>query len=298
MKHVKPILSSLLLIAVFSSCSFNKLFLHPTKVSKNPPQYEWKLAGQPVLVSIDPMTYQPTFLTRSKDTLELDYTIESVLFKNEKGTDLNGWMIKPKKALPTVTILHFHGNSAFVGALFQGMIPLVKKGYQIFMFDYSGYGHSEGRATRKNVLRDGNAALSYVQTREDVKGTKLVLYGQSLGGNLAGVVGSKRQSEIDALVIEGAFSSHKDIAAKVAGVFGRLLVAEKYASAASIQQYKKPVLVIHSQQDPIVPYSLGVKIYENTNQPKSFFETDSCHICAPMNYTDSISFKIDQMLRQ
>lgn len=293
---MKLITTFILLLFFVSSCSFNRLFLHPTKVPKNPPQYEWELAGKPVIVSIDANTYQPTFLTKSMDTLELDYTIESVLFENEKGNKLNGWMIKPKQITPKTTILHFHGNSAFIGALFQGMLPLVKKGYQIFMFDYTGYGHSDGRATRKNVLQDGNTALTYVQNRADVKGTKLVLYGQSLGGNLAGVVGSERQNEIDALVIEGAFSSHKDIAAGIAGIFGRVLVAEKYASVKNIQNYKKPVMVIHSQQDPIVPYPLGVKIYEKANQPKSFFEMDSCHICGPMKYADSISFKIDQML--
>lgn len=291
MKHVKSIAISLSLFVIVSSCSFNKLFLHPTKVSKNPPSYEWEIAGNPVTVSIDPNTYQPTFLKKSKDTLELDYTIESVIFENEKGNKLTGWMIKPKQTTPTVTILHFHGNSAYIGALFQGMIPLVAKGYQIFMFDYSGYGHSGGRATRKNVLRDGNAALTYVKSRSDVKGTKLVLYGQSLGGNLAGIVGAERQNEIDALVIEGAFSSHKDIAAEVAGFFGRILIAEKYASVEAIQNYEKPVFVIHSQLDRIVPYSLGVKIYNSANQPKLFFETDSCHICGPMKYADSISFK-------
>ena len=293
---MKEILSSLLLVLIVSSCSFNKLFLHPTTVSKNPPQYAWDLEGESVTVSIDENTYQPTFLTESNDTLELSYTIESVIFENEDGTKLNGWMIKPKQTTPTVTLLHFHGNSAFIGALFKGMVPMVKKGYQVFMFDYSGYGHSEGKATRKNVLKDGNAALTYVQTRSDVKGTKLVIYGQSLGGNLSAVVAAERQSEINALIVEGAFSSHKDIGADRAGFLGRVLIAEKYSSAKSIQNFRKPVLVIHSPQDPIVPYYLGVKIFENANEPKEFFETDSCHICGPMKYTDIISTKLDKML--
>lgn len=295
---MKSITFSFILFFIFSSCSFNKLFLHPTKVPKNAPQYQWELEGQAVTVSIDENTFQPTFLKESKDTLELDFTIESVIFQNEKGNKLNGWMIKPKASIPKVTILHFHGNSVFVGGLFKGMIPLVKKGYQIFMFDYSGYGHSEGRATRNNVLRDGNAALTYVQSREDVKGTKLLLYGQSLGGNLSAVIAAKRQAEISALVIEGGFSAHKDIASEFAGFLGRILVAEKYASAKSIKKFHKPVLVIHGKEDPIVPYKLGVKIYENANEPKMFFEMDSCHICGPSKYTDSISMKINQMLNK
>ena len=293
---MKKIAFSLIIILLTTSCSFNKLFLHPTTVSKNPPKYAWELEGESVTVSIDENTYQPTFLTTSNDTLELDYTIESVIFENEDGNKLNGWMLKPKQTIPTVTILHFHGNSAFIGGLFKGMVPLVKKGYQVFMFDYSGYGHSEGKATRKNVLKDGNAALTYVQTRKDVKGTKLVIYGQSLGGNLSAVVAAERQDEIIALIVEGAFSSHKDIGADRAGFLGRILISEKYSSAKSISNFKKPVLVIHSQQDPIVPYRLGVKIFENANEPKTFFETDSCHICGPMKYTDVISTKLEEML--
>ncbi len=267
-------------------------------MSKNSSKYVWNIEGEKVLVSIDEKTFQPTFLKEIEDTLQLSYTIESVLFENEKGTKLNGWMIKPKDKTPTVTLLHFHGNSAFIGALFKGMIPLVKKGYQVFMFDYSGYGHSEGRATRKNVLMDGNAALTYIQTREDVVGTKLVIYGQSLGGNLSGVIGSRRQNEIDALVIEGAFSSHKDIAADVAGIFGRILVSEKYTSAKEIKNFNKPVLILHSPQDPVVPFYLGEKIFENANEPKELMKMDSCHICGPMKHTDSISYKIDQMLNK
>ena len=267
-------------------------------IISNPPQYNWELEGEKVVVSIDKTTFQPTFIKETNDTLEMDYTIESVLFESENGNTLNGWMIKPKGTKPTVTLLHFHGNSAFVGALFKGMVPLVKKGYQIFMFDYSGYGHSEGRAIRKNVLKDGNAALSYVQSRIDVKGTKLVIYGQSLGGNLSGVVGSRRQNEIDALVIEGGFSSHKDIAADIAGVFGRILVSEKYSSAKEIKNFHKPILVIHSPQEPIVPFYLGERIFENANEPKEFMEIDSCHICGPMKYTDIISTKISNMLNK
>ena len=265
-------------------------------VSKNPPLYQWELEGKQVTVSINGNTFQPTFLTATNDTLEMSYTIESVIFENEDGNKLNGWMIKPKQKTATVTILHFHGNSAFMGALFKGMIPLVKKGYQVFMFDYSGFGHSEGKATRKNVLKDGNAALTYVQERNDVKGTKLVLYGQSLGGNLSAVVAAERQDEISALIVEGGFSSHKDIGADRAGFLGRILISEKYSSAKSIQKFRKPVLVIHSPQDPIVPYELGLKIFKNANQPKIFFDTDSCHICAPMKYTDIISGKIEQMI--
>ena len=129
-----------------------------------------------------------------------------------------------------------------------------------------------------------------------MKGTKLVIYGQSLGGHLAAVVAQQRQDDIDALVIEGAFSSHKDIASKTAGIFGRIFVSEKYSAFKSIQEYKKPVLVIHSTEDEIIPFKMGQKIFENANAPKEFYEIKKCHICGPEFYADSISQKIINLL--
>ena len=168
--------------------------------------------------------------------------------------------------------------------------------FQVFIFDYSGFGFSEGKATRKQVLSDANAALNYIKGREDVKGTKLVIYGQSLGGHLSAVVAAQRQEEIDGLVIEGAFSSHKDIAAENAGFFGRLLVCEQYSASESIRNYKKPVLIIHSTEDDIIPFEMGKKLFDNANNPKEFYEIKHCHMCGPDFYAESIAQKIKKMV--
>jgi fermentation-respiration switch protein FrsA (DUF1100 family) len=165
------------------------------------------------------------------------------------------------------------------------------------MFDYSGFGFSQGKATRDNVLTDALSALDYLKTRQEVKGTKLVVYGQSLGGNLAPVVASKRQNEIDGLVIEGGFSSYKDMAAKRFGFLGRILIAEKYSAMKSIKTYKKPLLSMHSPQDQTVPFDLGKKLFDNANEPKTFFEMNKrCHLCGSIYYSDEISQKIKNML--
>ena len=162
------------------------------------------------------------------------------------------------------------------------------------MHEYFGF--STGKATRKNVLTDAHAALDYIKTRSDVNTTKLVIYGQSLGGHLSAVVANQRQNDIDALVIEGAFSSHKDIAADMAGFIGRILVSEKYSAYASIPSVKKPVLIIHSTQDETIPFKMGQKLFEKANHPKEFYEIKECHICGPRYYADSIAQKINRLL--
>ncbi|MBE7442586.1 MAG: alpha/beta fold hydrolase [Flavobacteriales bacterium] len=293
---------SLNLILVFlTACSFNKMYLQPTNLPEIPPDKDkvsitTTTKNDTTLVEFNTKTLQPTFLKKNKDTINLDYTIESVIFKSSSGNNLNGWLLKPKTVKPTITLLHFHGNAGFLLSQYQAMTPLLNYGFQVFVFDYSGFGFSEGKATRNNVLLDGNSALTYIKSRDDVKNTKLVIYGQSLGGHLSAVVAQQRQTDIDGLVIEGAFSSHKDIASETAGVFGRMFVSEKYSAYKSIQEYKKTVLVIHSTEDEVIPFKMGQKIFENANTPKEFYEIKKCHICGPDFYADSISQKIINMI--
>lgn len=293
---------SLNLILVFlTACSFNKMYLQPTNLPEIPPDKDkvsitTTIKNDTTLVEFNTKTLQPIFLKKNKDAINLDYTIESVIFKSSSGNNLNGWLLKPKNMKTTITLLHFHGNAGFLLSQYQAMTPLLNYGFQVFVFDYSGFGFSEGKATRNNVLLDGNSALTYIKSREDVKNTKLVIYGQSLGGHLSAVVAQQRQTDIDGLVIEGAFSSHKDIAAKTAGVFGRILVSEKYSAYKSIRAYKKPVLVIHSTEDEVIPFKMGRKIFDNANTPKEFYEIKKCHMCGPDFYADSISQKILNMI--
>ena len=287
---------------LLNACSFDSLFLQPTRLPKFPSNRDKvtltstsKYASSPV--DFNTKTLQPTFLTKNKDTIKMDYTIESVLFKSSNGNDLNGWMLKPKNKKVATTLLHFHGNAGFILSQYQTMTPLLKYGLQIFVFDYSGFGFSKGKATRDNVLLDGNASLTYLKSREDVKNTLLVIYGQSLGGNLASVVATQRQAEIDGLVLEGAFSSHKDIAANSVGILGRMIVSEKYSSYKAIQEFKKPVLIIHSTEDKTVPFELGQKIYDHANPPKELYKIKNCHTCGPAFYADNIASKIMSMLK-
>jgi fermentation-respiration switch protein FrsA (DUF1100 family) len=298
------IILTILITLFLTACSFNKLYLYPTKFSPIPTDKEKvtltvRNKEDTTLVVCQSKTFQPTFLNTKNDTLKYDFTIESVVFKSENGNHLNGWFIKPENLTPTITLLHFHGNAGCLISLLtlhKAITPLLKYGFQIFLFDYSGFGFSEGKATRQNVWIDGNSALTYLKNRDDVKNTKLVIYGQSLGGHLSAVVAEQREADIDGLVVEGAFSSHKDIAAKFAGFLGRMLVSEKYSAYKSIQTYKKPLLVIHSTEDKMIPFKMGQKIYNHANEPKEFYEIKECHICGPEFYADSISAKIKNML--
>jgi dipeptidyl aminopeptidase/acylaminoacyl peptidase len=293
---MKAILSLLSLVCL-SACSFNGVFLQPLKLPENLQHLKLMTDTDTTYYNFTLDAHQPKFLKNDQDSIALDFTIESVMFKSANGNNLNGWMLKPKNADPKITLLHFHGNGGLLLSQYDAITPLLKYGFQIFLFDYSGFGFSEGEATRDNVLIDGNSALTYLKSRNDVKNTKLVIYGQSLGGHLSAVVAQQRQNEIDGLVVEGAFSSHKDIAANRATFFASWIVSEKYSAYESIQEYKKPVLIIHSTEDNIVPFEMGQKLFAKANPPKEFYELNKCHICGPRYYADSIAAKIKNMLK-
>jgi alpha-beta hydrolase superfamily lysophospholipase len=286
---------------LFASCSFNGIYLQPLKfpssVKGAPVNMKVNSETDTFKVRFDALDRQPMFFRKNGDTLPLSYSIEAVTFKNSRGTALNGWFLKPKNQVAKVTLLHIHGNGGFLLSYLDLMAPFVKRGFQVFMFDYSGFGFSEGKAIRKNVLDDAVSAFDYMKERSDVRSTKLVVYGQSFGGHLSVIAATKRQNEIAGLVVEGAFSSHKDIAARRVPLIGRMLAREMYSAKKTIRDFHKPLLVIHSAEDEIIPFKMGKTIFVNANEPKQFYEVKHHHIMAPKFYADSIVYKINGMLQ-
>lgn len=289
----------LLLILLFlPSCSFNKLFLQPTKIPLSTQKLLLKSDKDSVWVYFSNDAHQPVFIKNHTDTISFNFTIESVVYKSANGNILNGWMLKPKNKVATTTLLHLHGNGGCLLSQFRAISPLVEKGFQAFLFDYSGFGFSGGKPSRNNVLTDALSTLDYLKTRPDVNNTKIILYGQSLGGHLSAVVAAQRQNDISGLVMEGAFSSHKDIGNHMVHVLGKIFVKQGYSALNAIKDYHKPLLVIHSTEDSTVPFFMGKKIFAAANEPKEFYEVKHCHICAPQFYPDDISEKIKQLMLQ
>ena len=108
----------------------------------------------------------------------------------------------------------------------------------------------------------------------------------------------KNRNGIDALVIEGAYTSHKQIASYRSPIFGRILpIQSGYPSHKAIRDYYKPLLVIHSTEDTVVPFRMGQKIFSEANEPKELFEVDKAHIAATQYYAKEIADRIRAMLQ-
>ena len=118
-----------------------------------------------------------------------------------------------------------------------------------------------------------------------------------MGGHLSAVIAEKRQNEIDGLVMEGAFSSHKDIANYFFPILGEIFVKQGYSALKSLKNYHKPLLIIHSTDDKTIPFYMGKKLYNAANNPKEFYQVEKEHISAPIYYSKEISEKIKSMLK-
>lgn len=232
------------------------------------------------------------------------YNVEEINFKATDGKILNGWFLKPKQKLIVATVLQFHGNGGNISYQFQFAEPLVKAGFQIMVFDYEGYGNSDGTPSQEKVLDDGVRALEYIKQRNDVKNTKLILFGQSLGGHLACVVAAKRQNLIDALIIEGAFTGHKLMAVYVAHKYygapkwlARSIVPTRYDAINDIDKVAIPKLIIHSTEDATCPFFMGKELYDKASGPKQFWEIKGGHIQASHLYPGEFVKHFEEIIK-
>ena len=293
---MKNLIAFLLLFALVSSCALNNMFLNPRPLTLDfkrnfySPEYQDTLS----LSFFD--TNTPLIKTLSGDTAKFSYTIENVNFKGSDERMINGWLVKPEKYNGT-TIYFLHGNSGNIPYNFPLAAPFAKRGYQVFIIDYSGFGFTEGKAKRKLVLHDANDGLNYLLNRKDIRYDKLLIYGQSLGGHLSCVVATQNQEKIDGLVIEGAFSSHKDIAADEVPFLARIFVREMYSAEKNLPQFHKPILIIHSTEDTRINIKHGKRLFEVANEPKTFYQIDKKHVRGPLYYADSICIKMEEMLK-
>ena len=162
---------------------------------------------------------------------------EDVFFYSKDGTKLHGWFFPSKiqqaRSAPVGTVIHFHGNAQNLTAHVSFVDWLPASNFNLFTFDYRGYGRSDGTPNRRGIYEDCIAAIRYIQTRKDIDQGRLFILGQSLGGvNALAVLGKNTFSGIRAIAVDSAFYSY------------RRIVKDKIAAIPIIGLLKKNLLSI------------------------------------------------------
>jgi len=213
--------------------------------------------------------FQPnTFLERTPHALGLEF--EDIYFTARDGVRLNGWFI-PFPA-STSTLVWFHGNAGNMGDRLENIKLLHNYvNVNIFIFDYRGYGRSEGRPSEEGVYLDGEAALDRVKNKTRSAGArKTILFGRSLGAAVATEIATRFES--DGLILESPFISVAEMARVVFPFLPiRPLLRTRFNIREKIEKIKVPLLVLQGDRDDVVPYEHGKRVFEAAPEPKKFF---------------------------
>ncbi|MDR2016488.1 MAG: alpha/beta hydrolase [Burkholderiales bacterium] len=198
---------------------------------------------------------------------------ETVRFASRDGTPLSGWFVPaantPDPRNAKGTVIHVHGNAENISAHWPLVGWLPSRGYNVFLFDYRGFGLSAGTPNPKGVFEDTQSAMDYVRTRADVDPEKLLVFGQSLGGsNAIAAIGAGNRIGIRAIAVEGTFYSYTTIANDK--LFGAgLLTNNDYSANRYISKLSPiPLLLIHGTNDAIVPYQHSERLFAIAGEPK------------------------------
>jgi fermentation-respiration switch protein FrsA (DUF1100 family) len=192
---------------------------------------------------------------------------EDIYFPTSDGVMLHGWFVLGSGE---TTLLWCHGNAGNISYRLDNLKLLHDRlGVNIFIFDYRGYGRSQGKPSEEGTYRDAEAALTYISTRQDIDQDAVVVFGRSLGGAVAVDLASEHQCL--GLILESTFASMMEwMSQSFADVpLDRLPI--KYDSLTKIKRVKAPLLMLHGDCDDVVPFQSGMELYESANEPKEFY---------------------------
>jgi fermentation-respiration switch protein FrsA (DUF1100 family) len=175
-----------------------------------------------------------------------------------------------------MTVLFCHGNGGNIMHCLDTVKMFHELGLNCFIFDYRGYGLSEGKPSEKGTYLDVRAAYEWLTKGKAVPAKEIIVFGRSLGGTVAAYLTS--EVPVAGVVIESAFTSYPDIGQKLYPYFPvRFFARFKYNTIEYIGRVRCPLMLIYSRNDEIVPFEFGLRLYEMAKKPKEFVEVSGGH---------------------
>lgn len=206
------------------------------------------------------------------DVIGLKY--EDITFGTPDNLKLHGWFIPAENSRGT--LLFCHGNAGNISGRLESIRIFNNLRMNVFIFDYRGYGQSEGEISEAGTYQDVEAAWNYLVETCGIRPGEIIIFGRSLGGSIAAWLGQYKEPR--ALIIESAFTSIPGIASDVYPFLPvKLLSRFKYDTVDYVSRVKSPILIIHSRNDELIPFKHGQKLFEAANEPKDFLEISGSH---------------------
>jgi fermentation-respiration switch protein FrsA (DUF1100 family) len=215
--------------------------------------------------------------------------VEEIIFAAQDGTELHGIYLPPAPYMDT--LLFFHGNTGNV-TYFEDFAKLyAKHGFGILIFDYRGFGRSNGKLTQANVYGDAEAAVNYLIKTKNTPPSNIILWGYSFGNAPAVQTAlSLKNMPFKALILQSPFTNMPQIWAAIAGrryapqsalqevligIFYAVLFDKHYDNIAKIGGVKIPVLVGYSRQDMLIPWEMSAALAAAASEGSQSFLSET-----------------------
>jgi hypothetical protein len=221
---------------------------------------------------------------------------DEVFFDASDGVRLCGWFIPAKDA--RATVLYCHGNAENISDGLDPVEILHRLRLNVFVFDYRGYGKSQGKPTEPGTYLDVEAAWRYLTETRKVPPESLIVHGRSLGGAIAAHLAKLHSPR--ALILESTFTSIPDRGAEMFPILPiRKICTFQYNTLEILPTLHCPILVIHSSEDNLIPISHGRKLFAAAKEPKQFLEIRGDHntgfVSSGTLYTDGLAAFISRV---
>ena len=205
---------------------------------------------------------------------DVGLAFEMVSIDTEDGVRLSGWYVPAPGAAPVV--LFCHGNAGNISHRLESIALFHRLGLSVLIFDYRGYGDSEGKPDEQGTYRDARAAWRHLRELRGVAGDDIILFGRSLGAAVAAWLAARERPR--AVILESAFTSAASLGAEhYPWLPVDLLLRHRYDTLARMPEIRAPLLVVHSRDDEIVPFHHGRALFDAAAEPKRLLEIRGGH---------------------
>ncbi len=198
---------------------------------------------------------------------------EDVWLTTEDRVKLNGWLIDHPDARGV--ILFNHGNAGNISDRLLKIRFFHQLGYAVFIYDYRGFGRSEGAPSEQGVYRDAQAAFDWIKSHPRLSTKKVIAYGVSLGGAVAIDLASHRP--VNGLIIDSSITSAKDMANLLYPALPKIFMSIKFDNVSKIRSLTMPKAFLHSHEDQVVPFVMGQALFAQAPEPKIFISFKGGH---------------------
>ncbi|HSU57466.1 MAG TPA: alpha/beta hydrolase [Candidatus Dormibacteraeota bacterium] len=208
---------------------------------------------------------------------ELGRPFEDVLFKAKDGVQLHGWffLANSDSHQSDLCVLVCHGNAGNISHRLDLCGTLLECGLSVFLFDYRGYGRSEGIPGEEGTYLDAQAAYEWLR-KKGIPGRNIIAFGESLGGGIASELALRET--LGGVILQSTFSCIADLGSELFPWLPvRWLGSIKYNTCSKLPRIGVPVMVMHSRADALIAYHHAEKNFALANEPKLFWEVRGDH---------------------